>query len=90
MISAEIKAMQDAYAARPYAVMWRDSHCQIPSRFHTYNEAFEYIQEQWARIRRTVRERKYCGSQLWRSYLETPEGRVQLCYVLLCDDVSSY
>lgn len=89
-VSPEIRAAQEAYAARPFAVMWRDSHAQVPSRFNTFDDAFEYVQEQWARIRKTVATRRHYASDLRRSYIETPEGRVSLRDVLLCDDVSSY
>lgn len=91
MISEEIRAAQEAYAARPFAVRWCDSHCSGTFRFHTYADAFDYVQEQWARIRRYADTKPYpVESLLWQSRLITPDGSVSLRYVLLCDDVSSY
>lgn len=89
-VSPEILAQQAAYAARPYAVRWVDSHFATTNRFSTLNGAFEYAHAQWARIRREVATRPNHESLLHRSFLETPAGRVQLRYVFLCDDVSSY
>jgi hypothetical protein len=89
-ISPEIRAAQEAYAARPFAVRWEDSHMSGTFRFDSFTEAFDYVQIQWARVQRRVRENRHMASHLWHSYLETPEGRVPLRYVLLCDDVSSY
>lgn len=85
-----ISTTQEAYAARPFAVRWEDSHYSATNRFHTFEDAFEYIQQTWATVRDEVDELRYRASNLHRSYLETPEGRVSLRYVLLCDDVSSY
>lgn len=89
-ISAEILALQEAYAARPFAVRWHDSHFSGTFRFHTLNDAFQYVQDQWARISKEVANHRYCASSLWRSYLETPQGRTPLNYVLLTHDISSY
>lgn len=89
-VSPEIKAKQEAYAARPYAVQWCDSHFSATFRFDTLDQAYADIQDRWARIQATVKRDRYCSSQLWRSNLETPTGKVRLAYVLLCDDVSSY
>ena len=89
-VSDEIRAAQEAYNARPFAVRWVDSHAALTNRFYTFEAAFAYVQEQWARIQETVRTNKYRESQLSKCYLETPEGRTSLRYWLLCDDVSSY
>lgn len=89
-ISPEIRAAQEAYEARPYAVRWQDSHFSGTFRFHTLDGAFDYVQSAWANVQERVRENRYMASNLHRSYLETPAGRVQLRYVLLCADVSSY
>jgi hypothetical protein len=88
--SEQILAAQAAYAARPFAVRWCDSHFSATNRMATLDECFEYIQRHWALIQKNVKERQHCASDLSRSYLETPEGRVSLRYVLLCDNVSSY
>jgi hypothetical protein len=89
-VSAEILASQAAYAARPFAVRWVDSHCAVTHRFHTFKEAFSYVQNQWSNVQRRVAAEPYRASSVWWSYLETPTGRTQLAYVLLCADVSSY
>jgi len=90
MTHEQILAAQAAYAARPFAVRWRDSHFSTCERFSSYDEAFAYVQQMWALIRHTVRVSRNHESLLWQSSLETPAGRVQLNYVLLADDVSSY
>jgi len=89
-ISPEIRASQLAYAARPFAVRWVDSHASCTNRFDTLSEAFEYIQAQWIRVQRDVAQYRYRASNLWWSHLETPAGTTQLAYVLLASDVSSY
>ena len=89
-VSAEILASQAAYAARPFAVRWIDSHYSGTHRFHTFNEAFQYLQHQWVAVRKRVACNRYMASDLHRSYLETPTGRTPLTYVLLTNDVSSY
>ena len=43
-ISNEIRAAQEAYAARPFAVRWRDSHFSGTTRFHTFDGAKERVQ----------------------------------------------
>jgi hypothetical protein len=90
-IEAQLKyiAAQEAYARRPFAVRWEDSIVAATNRFETFNEAFDYVQQQWANIRKEVSTATDTESKLRRSYLETPEGRVSLRYVLLCDDVRS-
>lgn len=89
-VSPEIRAMQLAYAARPYSVYWRDSHFSTLERFHTFDGAFAYAQRMWANIRERVAAMPNHESQLWRCTLETPEGEISLKYYLLADDVSSY
>jgi hypothetical protein len=89
-IDLAIYQAQLAYAARPYAVHWRDSHFSATFRFHTLDDAFADIQHRWERIRATVARDRYRASHLRDCNLQTPEGRVSLRYVLLCDDVSSY
>lgn len=93
MISDEIKAAQEAYAARPFAVRWVDSHASGTFRFQTLDEAFAYAQEQWARIQKRCRqargETSWVASCLWESFLIAPDGRVALAYVLLCNDVTN-
>lgn len=89
-VSMEILASQLAYAARPFAVYWVDSHCSGEFRFETFAEAYDYVQTQWARVRRRVATEQYHASDLWVSRFHTPTGSVQLAYVLLADDVSSY
>jgi len=90
MVSNEMKAAQDAYEARPFAVRWCDSHASLTNRFNSYDEAYTYVQQQWIRIQNRVAKNLNHASQLGQSYLITPAGRVQLSYVLLCPDVSSY
>lgn len=85
-----IRASQEAYAARPFAVRWCDSHYSGTHRFHTLDDAHQYIQEQWEYIRVQVATRWNCASMLHMSYLITPDSTVSLRYVLLADDVSSY
>lgn len=90
-VSAEIKAAQEAYAARPVFVYWVDSHAKVPSRFHTLSDAFGYIDTQWSRIRRAVASERYRASHLRQGFIEAPElGRVSLSHLLLAEDVSSY
>jgi hypothetical protein len=89
-LSVAIYETQQAYAARPFAVAWRDSHFSGTFRFDTLDQAYADIQSRWARIQAKVAAERYTASQLWQSYLETPTGRVRLAYVLLCDNVSSY
>jgi hypothetical protein len=87
----ELAACQQAYAARPFAVRWNDSHYSGEHRFHTFNEAFDYAQQQWAYINKRVASAPYpCQSFLGQSWIETPEGRISLRYYLLTKDVSSY
>ncbi len=89
-VTAEVRASQRAYAARPYAVRWRDSHFSGTFRFHTFDEAFEYVQSQWLRICEDVANNRCRASALWSSYIETPEWKISLSYLLLTADVSSY
>lgn len=89
-ISLEIRAAQEAYAGRPFAVRWVSSYASITNRFHTLDEAYAYVQQMWVHVQKHVRENCYSASNLSFSYLETPASRVQLNYVLLCSDVSSY
>jgi hypothetical protein len=89
-VSFDVLVAQAAYAARPFAVRWIDSHYSGTFRFETYDEAFEYVQEQWANVQRRVIEERYRASCLWASRLMTPTESVPLAYVLLTDDVSSY
>lgn len=89
-LSKEILEAQAEYAARPFLVMWRDSHAQVPCRFNTFDEAFDYVQQMWAYIRMQVKKYPRRSSDLWHSYLQTPECKVRLCDYLLCNDVSSY
>jgi hypothetical protein len=78
------------YWSRPYAVRWVSSYFQGEFRFDTIDEAFDYIQQQWLRIKDTVRRERHVASNLRQSKLITPDGEVSLRYVLLADDVSSY
>lgn len=93
MVSPEILAAQQAYAARPFSVRWRDSHFSGTFRFETLDEAYDYIQEQWARQNRACARKTQAGSWvascLRESYLETPAGRCRLDFVLLASDVSN-
>lgn len=90
-LRCDIAASQRAYAARPWFLMWRDSHCQVPDRFDTFDELFSEVQRKWAMIRGRVARERYNASDLHRSYVKGPDGqRVSLRYYLLCDDVSSY
>lgn len=91
MTNQEIAAAQAAYAARPFAVRWVDSHVSTTNRFHTFDEAFQYAQDMWAMIRKEVAETRYRSSNLRLSNIQTPDGNsVRLAYYLLADDVSSY
>ncbi len=90
MLNAELKATQDAYQARPYAVRWVDSHVATCNRFYTFDEAFKYAQDMWAMIRREVSQRRNMESHLWQSYIETPQGNMPLSFYALADEVSSY
>lgn len=89
-VSPEILELQKAYASRPFAVRWVDSHFSGTFRFHTLDESYQYVQEQWARISKEVATHRCRSSSLWRSFLETPEGKTPLSYVLLTTDISSY
>lgn len=89
-VSHEIATAQAEYAARPFAVRWVDSHVSLVNRFHTFEDAFAYAQDQWAKIQKRVARTPNMCSQLWACYLETPAGRCSLHYWMLCDDVSSY
>ncbi len=92
----EIALAQAEYAARPYAVRWSwerdwvDSHFETTNRFSTLEEAFKYAQDMWAIMRQEVSRRRYMASNIWRSRIETPNGKIPLAYYLLADDVSSY
>lgn len=90
-VSSEVAAAQAAYAARPFAVRWCDSHFATTERFNTFDEAFAYLQRQVARITRDVKRAgsSWVGAYFWESYIETSEGRVQANYYLLADSVSS-
>jgi hypothetical protein len=90
MLSDEIKQAQAAYAARPFAVRWVDSHYSGTHRFHTFDEAFAYAQDQWARQVREVSRHRYRASALWQSAIITPAGSMPLRWYLLTADVSSY
>lgn len=85
-----LETQQAAYAARPFAVRWIDSHFSATFRFHTLDEAHAYAQQQWMHIQWQVARHRPCASRLWQSRLITPTGSVQLAYVLLATDVSSY
>jgi len=90
-VSEKILAAQQAYAARPYLVIWQDSHCSVPDRFDSFDDAFAFIQLNWKRVRERVARERYNASNLRWSYIEGPDGvKMPLCYLLLCDDVSSY
>jgi hypothetical protein len=90
LISAEIYAAQQAYAARPFAVRWYDSHYSATHRFHTFNEAFDYAQDQWQRICRDVARWRFHASHLQACAIITPAGSMPLHYYLLTNNVSSY
>lgn len=93
MTEQELKAMQDAYWAMPYAVRWCDSHFSSTSKFETYDEAFAYVQYQFKRVKAqcatTPRGVSWHGAYLWQGYIETPEGRTPLNYLLLVDVLSN-
>ncbi len=78
------------YWSRPYGVFWTSSYFQGEFRFNTLDEAFAYIDQQWQRVRETVRNERFVASNLRESKLITPEGKISLRNVLLTDDVSSY
>lgn len=89
--SKEILAAQAAYAARPYAVRWVDSHCSTTQRLDTLDECFEYVQQLWAAVQARVANNRHECSKLHWSYIQTPDGqKMPLAYVLLAADVSSY
>ena len=81
---------QSAYKNRPFAVKWVDSHFSGTFRFETLDDALEYVQQQWSKIRSEVQSEHYCASNLSRSKLETPDGTLSLKWWLLTDDVSGY
>lgn len=89
----EIAAAQAAYAARPFAVRWCDSHFSGSFRFNTLDEAYGYINDQWRLIQRKCAHKSnggsWIGSALWQSHLETPAGTVRLPYVMLVDDIDN-
>ena len=89
-VTPEIMAKQLEYQGRPFAVGWRDSHYSGVDRFETLAEAVTHMHRQWARTKEAVRTRRYQASDLWGSYLETPESRIALAYCLMADNVSSY
>lgn len=95
-VSLAIARSQLEYAARPFFLMWRDSHCQVPDRFDTFDEAFAEIQRKWAMIRTRVAKERHNASDLgYRgmngSYIEGPGiGRLPLGWLLLANNVSSY
>jgi len=90
-LDPEIRKAQLEYAARPFVVRWEDSHFSMTARFHTFDDAFDYVQDAWASIQSRVSQVPYSCSKLYRCYLETPDrGRIPLTYWLLVDDVSSY
>jgi hypothetical protein len=89
-ISKEIATAQANYAAKPFAVRWVTSHFSGTFRFDTFDEAFDYVQEQWVKVQKQVRNNAYHSSKLWQSYIETPDGKMSVEYFLLAKDVSSY
>lgn len=91
MIDHSIRLAQLAYAARPFAVRWVDSHSSLTCRFDTFEEAFAYLQDQFARQSKEVRQYKFRATNLWASNIQFPDGTsVQARYFLLTNDVSSY
>ena len=87
---SEMPATAQAYWARPFAVTWVDSHCSTTHTFETEAQAFEYVWDQWARIQRATRARRYTASSLGRARMYTPEGSIALRWLVLADDCSSY
>lgn len=93
----EIKALQEAYAARPYAVAMYTSHFSGTSRFHTLKEAIAYLSGQYESMRRVVAEERYRALYAYRCFLILPgeessglaEVRVR-CDEFLGDTLSSY
>lgn len=79
MSDQDIKAAQEAYAARPYAARVETSHFSGTFRFHTRDGAFDYIFDQYKRFRRQVAEgtygRDWTNFDLYRSYVVGPDGQ---------------
>jgi hypothetical protein len=78
------------YWSQPFAVRWVHSHASGTHCFPTLQAAFEYIDAQWANIRRRVSSERYCASQLSSCQLIADGVVIPMRYVLLCNDVSSY
>lgn len=81
---------REAWIARPYVVYWLDSFGSCTNRFDTFSDAFQYIQDMWAMIRREVALRPNMESSIWHSTIQTPTGTMPLAYYLLADNVSSF
>lgn len=90
-ISPDILAKQAAYAARPFAAYVNTSDFSTAQRFDTEGEAVAYLFQMLAVTRRYIHEakatgdRRWIGMDLWRSYLEGPQGKVQARFVVLMD-----
>jgi hypothetical protein len=92
-LNMDLSGMRDsavAYWSQPFAVRWSHSHASGTHCFATLAEAFDYIDAQWANIRRRVASERYCASQLRRCALIANGVTTPLHLVLLADDVSSY
>ena len=89
-VSFDIARCQLEYAARPFFVRWVDSHCSVPSRFNTFDEAFDHVQLQWHRIRARAKSDNLRSSLLQWGRIEGPNFSWTLRELLLVDDVSSY
>jgi hypothetical protein len=83
-----------AYQARPFLAYVASSHFSGGFRFDTEAEAVDYLLQQFARVRRIIRNREYGPSWVnfdcYRSYLEGPGGRVAARFVLFCDKLESH
>lgn len=86
---------QQAYAARPFAARVETSHFSGTFRFDTEAEAIDYLHQQFAWVKRVIRNREYGNAWVnfdcQRSVLQRPDGQViPAKYVLLADNLSSH
>lgn len=94
---AEIKAAQEAYAARPYAVSMYTSDFSCTHRFHTLPDAIKYLSDQYARMRRIAAGERYHALYAFRCFLILPaeegsgldEVKVR-CDEFIGDTINSY
>jgi len=84
----------DEYWRRPYRARVETSHFSGTFTFDNEADAVDYLHQQFARVRRIIRNGEYGTSWVnfdcYRSYIEGPAGRVAARYVLFVDKLESH